>query len=168
MREVVLSVFASISSFSQRFVACVRNERVKCLQRGYHTSGMKMRNVCSVVEIVSPFSALPLCLYPLLVCLYPLFVFFFFCNCSNVDAGRPHKSCSVLEISQSAKELLLVGLSPTFLSVSLCSLFVHRYPHQGSWDSLLMECQTCDRKVASLSLGRGGRRIFFSIVYFLC
>ena len=35
------------------------------------------------------------------------------------------------------------------------------------WDSLLVECWTCDRKVASLSHSRGDRSIFFSRVNFL-
>ena len=36
------------------------------------------------------------------------------------------------------------------------------------WDSLLVERQTCDTKVASLNPGRSGGKIFFSRVYFVC
>ena len=37
-----------------------------------------------------------------------------------------------------------------------------------SWDSLLVEHQTCDRMVASSNPGRNSRRIFFSRVNFVC
>ena len=38
----------------------------------------------------------------------------------------------------------------------------------GSWDSWLVERQTHDRKVASSNLSRGGGRIFFTRVNFVC
>ena len=39
---------------------------------------------------------------------------------------------------------------------------------QFCWDSLLVECLTRGRKVASLSPGRNGGRIFFYRVNFVC
>ena len=46
--------------------------------------------------------------------------------------------------------------------------YVTLYYHTGSWDSLLVERRTRDRKVASSNPGRSDRGIFFSRVNFVC
>ena len=40
--------------------------------------------------------------------------------------------------------------------------------NKGVWTARLIELQTRDRKVAGSIPGRGGGRIFFSIIHFLC